>query len=462
MSRHSRLLRFDSLSLTTRSVPQVTVRLPTPSHSRTLPKRTPSESFTTLTLLPQPHETVQELKLAINEWVGGYWLGPYSLRIPATKGQANGHDDTPSLSKTKEGVDVRAGEKLSEWIEVGDLFAHVEEDGERILEVVREPYSDFSARQTVLRLLELIIPPGSSINHMSTPLALLPGSTIFESVRDGVVSAGASEPVYEEVEVALPSGRKGKLGKKEVVKVKREVASDSSNPFADWKGEWRNASLAKLPLSQAPLEVSPCVRSIQLSPFNPPPPHLRQLGHQLYLQVSLLEGETVTLVCSSRGWYVSKSNVNNFDPTARPSSDGSTPGPTHSLIDLLHSLSPQFSERLSQLAPLTNTPPPLEPLSTVPIPQSDPAYPFLATTPAPPSVPELLRTQLAYLHTGATTADALDATRDWNEEIQGVKELPHESMQERVLREKMAQKTWAEFTQASVRGVMGVAVSLVR
>jgi protein TIF31 len=77
-------------------------------------------------------------------------------------------------------------------------------------------------------------------------------------------------------------------------------------------------------------------------------------------------------------------------------------------------------------------------------------------------VPELLRTQLAYLHTGATTADALDATRDWNEEIQGVKELPHESMQERVLREKMAQKTWAEFTQASVRGVMGVAVSLDR
>jgi protein TIF31 len=266
--------------------------------------------------------------------------------------------------------------------------------------------------------------------------------------------------VYEEVEVAIPSGRKGKVGKKEIVKVKREVSADPANSFADWKGEWQTANFAKLPIAQSPLEIAPCVRSIQLSPFNPPPPHLRQLGHQLYLQVALLEGETVTLVCSSRGWYVSKSNVNHFDPALRPSSDGSAPAPTHSLLDLLHSLSPQFSERLSRLAPLSNTPPVLEPLSTVPVPQSEPAYPFLATTPSPAIVPDLLRTQLAYLHTGATTADALDATRDWNEEIQGVKELPHEGMQERVLREKMAQKTWAEFTQASVRGVMSVAVSL--
>ncbi len=67
---------------------------------------------------------------------------------------------------------------------------------------------------------------------------------------------------------------------------------------------------------------------------------------------------------------------------------------------------------------------------------------------------------MAYLHTGATVADSLDAARDWNEEIQGIKELPRKSMQERVVREKMAQKTWAEFTQASIRVVLAVAVSL--
>lgn len=310
------------------------------------------------------------------------------------------------------------------------------------------------------------MPVGTTANHLATPLGLSAGSTIFESVRDGRLSAasGSSQPVYEEVEVALPSGRKGKAGKKEVVKVKREVATDASNPFADWKADWAGVDLGKLPMAQDLLAAQSCVRSIQLSPFNPPAPHFRQAGHQLYLQVSLLEGEICTLVCTSRGWYVSKSNVNHFDPapkTASSQADGSAAGPQyiHSLIDLLHSISPLFSDRLNQLAPLTTQPPALEPISTVPIPQAEPAYPFLASVPKPSTTPDILRTQLAYLHTGATTADALDSARDWNEEIQGIKELPREGMQEQVLREKMAQKTWAEYTSACVRAVVTVSVS---
>lgn len=316
-----------------------------------------------------------------------------------------------------------------------------------------EPYSDFSARQSVLRLLELVYPAGTTAHHLTTPIALQPGTTIFESVRDGTINSisGQSAPVYEEVEVALPSGRKGKAGKKEVVKVKKEVTPDSKNAFADWK-EWRTYGFGQIPLAQPEIEAQAPVKTLQLSPFNPPPAHLRQLGHQLYLQVSLIEGEVLTLVCSSRGWFASKSNVNSFDPSPRTEL-------FHSLIDLLHSLSPQFSERLSHLTPLSTTPPPFEPLSTVPVPQAEPAYPWLAQVPKTACPPEILRTQLAYLHTGATTADALDASRDWNEELQGIKELPREHMQERVMREKMLQKTLAEFNQASLRAVLSVAVS---
>lgn len=236
-----------------------------------------------------------------------------------------------------------------------------------------------------------------------------------------------------------------------MVKVKKEA----EHAFADWSSESTAPSFGKLPVSQSLPEAQPCVRNIQVSPFNPPPPHLRQKGHQLYLQVATLEGETHTLICTSRGWYVSRSNVNSFDATPR-STDGSSTY-THSLIDLLHSLSPQFSERLGRLPPLSTTPPALEPISTVPIPQSEPAYPFLASVPKTPVVGDIIRSQLAYLHTGALTADALDGARDWNEEIQGIKELPRSNMQERVLREKMSQKTWAEFTATSVRCVLAVA-----
>ena len=241
-------------------------------------------------------------------------------------------------------------------------------------------------------------------------------------------------------------GKKGKPGGKKEVKAKRE--SSKAHAFADWESDDTPTPLSRLPMSQTPPEVLPCVRSVQLSPFNPPPPHLRQAGHQLYLQVTLLEGDVVNFVCSSRGWYISKSTP--IDPTPP------TP-PTHSLIDLLHSISPRFTERLAFLPPLSTTPSPLEPISTVPIPQAETAYPFLATPPRPTA--DILRTQLAYLHTGATVADSLDGARDWNEEIQGIRELPRETMQERVMREKMAQKTWAEYTQASVRAVLAVSVS---
>lgn len=118
-------------------VAQVTIHLPSPTHARTLPKRTPAESYISLAVLPQPHETVQELKLAINEWVGGYWLGPYSLRLPMPKGAVNGDGPGALLGKGKDGAEVRAGEKLSEWMEVGDVFAHAGEGDERVLEVVR-------------------------------------------------------------------------------------------------------------------------------------------------------------------------------------------------------------------------------------------------------------------------------------------------------------------------------------
>lgn len=314
-----------------------------------------------------------------------------------------------------------------------------------------EPYSDFTARQTVLRLLELIYPGGSSSNHLTSPLAYQTGSSIFESVRDGNVASLIPEIAHEEVEVAVPTGKKGKNGKKDTVKIKREVNGDSEHPFRDWK--WRSNTFDQLPLAQPPLAAEACVRAMQLSQFNPPLPHLRQQGHQLYLQVALLEGETVTLVCTSRGWYVSKSNVNQFDPAAK--------SPIfHSLIDLLHSVSPKFTERLNKLTPLSIEAPALEPLSTVPIPQAEPSYPFLANLPKS-NPPELLRTQLAYLHTGSTTMDGLESTRDWNEEMQGIKDLPKTNMQERQVREKMLHKTLTEFTQASVRGVLAVAVGVV-
>lgn len=237
--------------------------------------------------------------------------------------------------------------------------------------------------------------------------------------------------------------------------MKREISgSDQAHAFVDFK-EATPVSIGQIPMSQPLMDAQVCLKGIQLSAFNPPPAHLRQQGHQLYLQITTLENDTLTLICVARGWYVSRSTTISFDPSPRNNST-----PTHSLLDLLHSLSPQFSECLSHLPPLSSDPPKLEPISTVPIPQAEPSYPWLVSPPTAKSTSaEILRTQMAYLHTGATSPEGLDGARDWNEEIQGVRELPKGNMQERVVREKIAQKTWAEFTSASVRSVLAVAVS---
>lgn len=117
------------MSLELTPVPPIVVHLPKPTNSRTLPKTTGEESFSKLTLYSQSVETVQELKIAVGDWLGGYWLGPYSLRLPGSQADV--------LSTAKDGAEIRAGEKLSEWLEVGDVFAHLPEgEGERELEVV--------------------------------------------------------------------------------------------------------------------------------------------------------------------------------------------------------------------------------------------------------------------------------------------------------------------------------------
>lgn len=105
-----------------------------------MPKRTPAEDYSTFTLYPQDHDTIQELKLAINEWVGGYWLGPYALCLPRqSKGKAQSADVTsPS---------VPVGESLSEYLEVLDVFGEDREN--RVLEIVRGRFIlDISAQQS--------------------------------------------------------------------------------------------------------------------------------------------------------------------------------------------------------------------------------------------------------------------------------------------------------------------------
>jgi len=72
--------------------------------------------------------------MQVQESPFGYWLGPFSFRLPVPKGATRGD----VVNKGREALEIKLGEKLSDFIEVGEVFGgEGREDAEKILEVVR-------------------------------------------------------------------------------------------------------------------------------------------------------------------------------------------------------------------------------------------------------------------------------------------------------------------------------------
>lgn len=435
----------------------VTVRLPAPSYPQTLPKSADGKHPTPSTFIihPQPTENIQDIRAILAEWTGGYWLGPYSLRLQGVAKEDDGRGKLVGVGK--EGTEIREGERLSDWLEIGEVFAHLEgqerENESRVLVVQREPYSEQDARQCVLRLREYMQPPSEG-NRTFAPVGVAPGATIFEGIRDGTLSETDRNARPAQVKEVKTQGKRAKTGARPP-QVKTDV-EDTEALFEEFTGA-PSIDLASVPTNMPSAPHASCLKSLIFSPFNPPAPQYRQRGHLIYLTVHTLEGEAAMLVCTTRGWHVARSTApsTTFDPEPRTSPKSMH---AHSLVDLLHALSPAFTHALRSLQNVSTSPAAREPIATVPVPQYPPAYPWLIKTPTDKShTPDLMRTQLAYGYTGATSIDGLEGARDWNEELQNAREMPRGTHQERIVRERMLQKTHAEFTAASVRGAMAIA-----
>ncbi len=209
---------------------------------------------------------------------------------------------------------------------------------------------------------------------------------------------------------------------------------------------------AILPRSSADDVPAPkTVKALQISPWNPPPAHLRQKGHLLYLIVTTNEGEQFQVTSHVGGFYVNKSSNSKFDPSPRPSPKGVA---AHSLLTLIDELSPSFSANFAKLLEYNSR---RDPLSTFQITNALPVAPWLV--PAQPSAScthtsDITRTQEAYLIAGSESVENL---RDWNEEIQSARELPREAVQDRIFRERLISKVFADYTDAATRGALLVA-----
>ena len=199
-------------------------------------------------------------------------------------------------------------------------------------------------------------------------------------------------------------------------------------------------------------ETSPkTVKSISVSAWNPPPYPLRQKGHLLYLLITTNEGEQYQITSHVSGFFVNKSSNTKFDPFPRaaPKSHAS-----HSLLNLISELSTSFKDSFQKLHESNNL---KEPLATFQITNATPSNPWIVPAVSAPLTThqaDITRTQESYLISGIENTETL---RDWNEEFQSTRELQKDSVQERVFRERLTSKLFADYNDAAARGAVLVA-----
>ncbi|KAL8938478.1 MAG: hypothetical protein Q9216_003868 [Gyalolechia sp. 2 TL-2023] len=352
---------------------------------------------------------------------------PYKIQVPvSTQGQVQ---DLRSSIVEQPGTFQYTcfhlehdGQRINDFTELSDVKG-LSADSE--IKLIEDPYTEREARMHVVRIREIIGAAGDRTDALNGIDASL---SLHETVSPwSVPDAGSA---------AKQKTRNSKL-------------TAEANPLADFNFNGAALLSTLLPSNQ---ESSPrTIKSLSVAPWNPPPPPYRQRGHLLYVQLTTLEGEQFQITSHVSGFFVNKSSNSKFDPMPKAAPKIIM---AHSLLTLIQSLSHSFGESFNKLLEANNK---RDPLASFQLTSSLPSNPWLVSIPSSSATahqPDLTRTQETYLLSGVDNTETL---RDWNEEIQSTRELPRETVQDRVFRERLIAKIFAEFNDAAARGAVLVA-----
>ena len=315
-----------------------------------------------------------------------------------------------------------SNEPINDFLELSEVkgFAPGSE-----LKLVEDPYTEKEARTHFMRVRAII---GGTVERESSVHGIAAGLSLHDSIC----------PCNGPEETSTSGGTPQSIG-----------SSKLPNALADYDFDGPPSLRTLTASTREPLTKA--IKSIGVSAWNPPPPFLRQQGHLLYLQLTTNEGEQFQITSHTTGFFVNKSSNSRFDPFPRPPPKGAS---AHSLISLISILSLSFAKSFHILLDLNSK---RDPLVNFQITNVTPASPWLvpqSATSLSHHQPDLTRTQEAYLTSGL---EGNETMRDWNEEMQSTRELPRATMPERVFRERLLSKVFAEFTDAAAHGAVLVA-----
>ncbi|KAI9672663.1 MAG: Intracellular distribution of mitochondria [Alyxoria varia] len=311
------------------------------------------------------------------------------------------------------------GKRIPEFVDLGEISGIVA-DAEVTL--VEDPYTEKDARLHVIRVRDLIGAAGDRTD-------LVRGVSSGLSLHDHVANP------QENVSMTTCGGS-------------NEARTNRSDTHA--MSGFNLEEPSSIDILMPPPEKNPprCIKTVFVSPWSPPPYHLRSKGHLLYLVVTTNEGEQFHITSHVTGFFVNKSSNNKFDPFPK-----TTPSlvHAHSLLTLLSRISVSFESQFKALQQFLGN---RDPLSTFQISNALPSEPWVvpqSSTSLSAHSPDICRSQETYLVSGAENTDTL---RDWNEEFQTTRELPRETVQDRVFRERVTSKLFADYNEAAAQGAI--------
>ncbi|XP_035812469.2 clustered mitochondria protein homolog isoform X2 [Amphiprion ocellaris] len=187
-----------------------------------------------------------------------------------------------------------------------------------------------------------------------------------------------------------------------------------------------------------------CLRVLTMSSWNPPPGNRKMHGDLMYLNVLTMEDRELNITSSTRGFYLNQSTAFNFNP--KPAAPKIL---CHSLVELLSQVSPAFRKNFTALQKKRVQQHPYERIAAA-------FQVFTWVAPHGDHSFDCVRAEETHTSRMGQDEHTAGQSRDWNEELQGCRELPRSCLQERLHRERSIFKTNSDFVAAATRGAVAV------
>lgn len=327
-------------------------------------------------------------------------------------------------------IDLKFGKTmLKDFESLGEIAGNQEHLN---LEIALRHYCVRDSLKHVLMLREYLGFSSETVDGLSE-FAISTGSKFHQM--------GLSE-VKQDKEEDKPADASNESNKN-VLKVSEEEKRDLERIIKEIFVSIKSSSVSAVNTTDGNI-ITPCLRSLSLSAYNPVPPSYRSKGHLLYLQAVSLEGETFHITATPSGFYVNKSSASRFDPVPKDLDSDGKCQTKHTLFDLLSLHSKKlvghveaFEKKLKEYYPISY----IKPVN------SFLHKPWMTST-SPTYNGDYLRLQLDSL--------SFETERNFNDEFQAIKDLSSTTLQSRLDSEKLLAKIINEFTVAATQGSMSI------